>query len=149
MNTKHVKIADYINIAASAVCAVHCMLLPVLIGAVVSLNAAWITSQAFGGWMIAFTFIVGLYAIVQGTKSHKNCLPLLVFGVGLVGLIIGDIVLHNMVCEHAVKLGPRTVIVHMKGHPYHNYVTAVGGLFVMISHIANRLLCRKCCKTCN
>jgi len=142
------KTLDFTGGFASLLCALHCLALPFILAFLPAWGLAFVGSHTFGMYMLAFTAIVGLAAIVQGMREHKSCIPMVKFGIGLILLVVGEVVLHNMVCEQPIKLGHRTVMAHVKGHPYHSFVSAFGGFMVMIAHILNRYMCKRNCKTC-
>lgn len=142
------KTLDFTGGFTSLLCALHCLALPFVVALLPSLGLAWVGSHTFGMWMLAITAAIGLFAIVQGMREHKSCIPMVKFGIGLMFLVLGEIVLHNMVCEQPIKLGHRVVMAHVKGHPHHSFVSAFGGFMIVIAHIANRYMCVRNCKTC-
>jgi hypothetical protein len=143
-----IKALDITGGFTSLLCALHCLAIPFIIAILPSLGFAWLGSHAFGLWMLAITFTIGLFAIIQGFQEHRNCLPLVKLGIGLLCLVLGEIVLHEMICEQPIRLGQRVVMAHVKGHPWHSFVSAFGGFMVVFAHILNRILCKRTCKTC-
>jgi hypothetical protein len=79
---------DSLGIATSLVCAIHCMLLPLLFTSLPFFGINIIHNNVFEWAMIAIAFMVGIYALVHGyIKHHKNIMPVLFFGVGFMFLV--------------------------------------------------------------
>jgi uncharacterized membrane protein YoaK (UPF0700 family) len=84
---------DIVGIATSIACAVHCAVLPVMIGALPVFGVDVLENQTFEWAMIALAFVVGVYALVHGfRKHHRNSIPLKLFAVGFL-LLIGKQIL--------------------------------------------------------
>jgi purine-cytosine permease-like protein len=79
---------DGLGIATSLACAIHCMLLPILLTSLPLFGINIIHNLYFEWGMILFAFGVGVYALVHGYKTHhKNALPVFLFTVGFMLLI--------------------------------------------------------------
>src|SRR5687768_12783724 len=79
---------DMVGIATSIACAIHCALLPVLLGALPVFGIDIIENQAFEWGMIALAFVVGCYALVHGyVRHHRNKVPLYLFAAGFILLL--------------------------------------------------------------
>jgi hypothetical protein len=76
---------DHAGVTASLVCAAHCVLVALFLGvmpAAATLAAPWI-EWAFLGVSTA----IGIFALVPGYRRHRQPMPLVLFGVGLVLLV--------------------------------------------------------------
>lgn len=141
-------ILDYMSGIGSFACALHCILLPFVLAILPAMGLAWLGSEYFGGAMILFTIIFGLWAIYEGFKEHRKCWPLLWFGVGILLLLFSEFYLHDHVFRKEVAFGNTIRIVWGKGHPMHHYVSACGGFIIVIAHILNRFFCKGCHSNC-
>lgn len=115
---------DAIGIGASLVCAVHCVLLPVIfttftLFGIEILENTWLeaatllVSMGFGGW-----------AIWKGFKRiHRQKSVLIFFVIGLL-LMLGGNFLHATAYEIGLKI--------------------VGAILLITAHIKNRRSCRDC-----
>ena len=80
---------DIIGIATSIACAIHCALLPLLVGSLSFFGINIIHNLLFEWGMIAIAFVVGSYALFHGyIKHHRSFLPITIFAVGFVFLFI-------------------------------------------------------------
>ena len=79
---------DGLGIATSLACAVHCIVLPLLLTSLPLFGINIIHNIYFEWGMIILAFFVGVYALVHGYKTHhKNALPVLLFTAGFLLLI--------------------------------------------------------------
>jgi hypothetical protein len=84
--------SDFIGIGASAVCTIHCVLLPLLASSlpVAGINIVenfWIETG-----LIGIALIVGVFSFYKSCfKKHKNKKPLLLFAVGFAFLLTNQI----------------------------------------------------------
>ena len=53
-----------------------------------------------------------------------------------------------MIVKKEVKFGNTMRMISTKGHPAHHYVSALGGFIVVIAHVLNRYMCKKCSHMC-
>ena len=76
---------DLLGIATSVGCAIHCALLPLVASTLPVFGINIIHNSYFEWGMIWLAFVVGVYALVHGYKTHhKNTLPLILFLVGFI-----------------------------------------------------------------
>ena len=79
---------DGLGIATSLACAIHCIVLPLLLTSLPLFGINIIHNVFFEWAMILLAFIVGVYALVHGYKTHhKNMLPVFLFTAGFLLLI--------------------------------------------------------------
>ncbi len=111
---------DIVGILTSGVCALHCLLLPIIIS--LGLIDGYFTSAMHDVTEVLIvlgSFAMAFYSVHSGIKSHRNNTPYWFFGVGLMTLITG------------LSMGSHIAM-------------AIGGVLVAIAHVLNyRLLHRK------
>lgn len=118
-------IADWLGIAASSACAMHCILVPTLLVTGTVLPAFLLTDELFHVamlWMILPTAIV---AFGIGCWRHKDRWVLALGMIGLAGMVLSVAVLHDLVGE----VGERVV-------------TLLSAAFLVGAHVRNFQLCR-------
>ena len=76
---------DGLGIATSLLCAIHCLILPLLLTSLPIFGVNIVHNGVFEWGMIALAFSIGAYALLHGYKTHhKNVLPLLIFLIGFI-----------------------------------------------------------------
>ncbi|MGE5084799.1 MAG: MerC domain-containing protein [Bacillota bacterium] len=115
---------DKIGIFLSTLCAIHCLVTPLLVLALPVLGQAFEASWVH--WAMAFVIVpVGIFAFWSGYKHHHQRR---VFNLGIVGLFLvaaGSILPHEMV--------------EFWGH---DVVTILGSILLVVAHVLNRRACR-------
>lgn len=128
---------DHAGIAASMLCAIHCVALPLLAGGLTAggltaTGLAWLQNESVEWVIIASSLAIGLFGLLPGYRRvhrHKRCLGLFSFGV--LSILAGR-------------------IANAKSLPDTPFV--IGGAALIISaHAANRYLCARCghCRSSN
>lgn len=80
---------DALGIGTSILCAIHCALLPVLMGSLPVFGVNIIHNLAFEWTMIAIAFAVGSYSLFHGyIKHHRSLLPIVIFSIGFIFLLL-------------------------------------------------------------
>src|SRR4051794_21137262 len=80
---------DIMGIVTSIACAIHCVLLPVLVSSLPIFGINVIHNTVFEWGMIAIAFIVGSYALVHGyAKHHRSLVPVFIFAAGFMFLAL-------------------------------------------------------------
>lgn len=115
---------DKIGIFLSTLCAIHCLVTPLLVLALPVLGEAF--EATWVHWTMALVIVpVGVFAFWSGYKHHKQSK---VFGLGLAGLFLvtaGSVLPHEMVEFFEYDL-----------------VTIVGSILLVTAHILNRRACQ-------
>ncbi|MCH2209820.1 MAG: MerC domain-containing protein [Fuerstiella sp.] len=75
---------DFLGIAASLVCAVHCAAMPFLIAYLPALGLSFLADESFHQWMTVTCLLLALIAFVPGWRTHRRWLPGMTAGVGLI-----------------------------------------------------------------
>ena len=123
------KIADRIGIWTSSLCAVHCLLLPILLPVVPYVGASFFAQDWFEKTILTLSMIIGFWALLTGFyRYHRQLYP-------LYSLLLGGLIYWNK---------------DMFGHEYEPFTIATGAFLIIASHIVNYRLCRSCqsCQTC-
>lgn len=119
---------DTLGIGASLVCAIHCVLLPLIITALPLLGLEVLENENLEYALLVLSFLVGCAALWRGyLKHHRRALPLLLFAVGYAGLLAG----HFLMPEG-----------------WEPFVIAAGAGLIVWAHLQNIKACRSC-KVCN
>jgi hypothetical protein len=80
---------DALGITASLACAIHCAFLPLFFTSLPIFGVNVIDNTAFEIIMVVLAFIIGIYSLYHGFRTHHHTLvPLIVFSVGFVFLIL-------------------------------------------------------------
>ena len=85
-------------------CAIHCLLLPLLLVALPSLDVLNLQDEAFHFWMLAAVIPTSIYALTIGCKKHQRY-RLLSWGVsGLILMLIAVFFCHDIEGESSEKI---------------------------------------------
>ena len=116
-------VLDKIGIAATSLCAIHCLLLPFLLPVLPMMGASFIAQESFEDSVLALTMGLGVIALYSGYKRYHNRLfPFLFFAFG--GLI------YSQKDGFGVDIEP--------------YLVMLGASLVVLAHVSNMKLCRRC-----
>jgi hypothetical protein len=87
---------DALGIATSLACAIHCAILPLMLGTIPILGINIVNNEGFEYLMIFLALAIGAYSLWHGYKKHHHSLtPLLIFLTGI-GLLFAKQVWHTM-----------------------------------------------------
>jgi hypothetical protein len=119
---------DKVAIGFSAICALHCILLPVALIFLPALSTTFLGSEDFHKALLYFVVPSSAIALFLGCKMHgKN--HVYVYGaVGIGALLIASFFGHDLFGESGEKL-----------------LTLLGAGIVSLGHIRNQKLCAECC----
>lgn len=119
-------ITDKTAIFLSALCAIHCLVLPLLLVLLPSLTILSVDEELFHIWMLIAVVPTSLYALTMGCRKHKRY-SILAFGIlGLVMLAVTGFLGHDVLGE----AGEKVMILVSSG-------------IIALGHIRNHLLCKK------
>ena len=111
---------DALGIAASLACAIHCAILPLVLGTLPILGINIIDNVSFEYFMIFLAFGIGSYSLWHGYRKHHHRLtPLLVFSFGILLLIAKQI-----------------------WHDYQFWFLPLAVSLIIIAHLSNYKSCR-------
>lgn len=114
---------DRIGITATSLCALHCILLPVLLPALPLLGLSFLADHAWEHFFLFLTGVLGTCALFSGFKKyHKRLYPfyLLFLGIGI----------YWIKHDFSEQLQPLFII--------------VGASLIVAAHVINLKLCNSC-----
>lgn len=113
----------------TSLCALHCLLLPILIPLAPLIASNFVASEWFERIILSSSILIGFAALFIGFHQyHRQLYP-------IYSLVLGALIYWNK---------------HMFGEAYEPITIAVGALLIIAAHLANLRLCKKCktCETC-
>ena len=126
---------DRLAIALSGICAIHCVIFPVVAGFLPllattlhhgnTLHEFW-----FHQFILLFIFPVSVLALVAGYRCHKQLTPLLIGGLGLLILVFIAIFAGTLISNKIIP------------HQGETWLTVAGGFVHAIGHVLNVLATR-------
>ncbi|MDT0633780.1 MerC domain-containing protein [Spectribacter hydrogenoxidans] len=116
---------DGLAVAFSAICLVHCLMLPVAVTMMPVLGAT-LSHGAFHDLMLIVVLPTSLIAFGIGCHRHRSRGVAALGGLGLAMLIVAALAVDSVWGEHAERS-----------------ITMVGGLVLAAAHILNFRLCRR------
>lgn len=120
---------DRLGVWITSLCAIHCLLLPILLPLAPLIASSFVASAWFERVILSASILVGFAALFIGFhKYHRQLYP-------LYSLTLGGLIYWNK---------------HMFGEAYEPITIGVGALFIISAHLVNLRLCKKCkqCETC-
>ena len=140
---------DKLAISMAAVCAVHCLLMPLIIVLLPIVATSLFVHQDFHLWMLFLVIPTTTMAIGMGCRKHKDKWTAAISAIGL-SLLLSAVVYErqqfaalqstegcSVVCLHctgAVSEAPLRAAV---------WINVLGGLFLASAHVRNYRLCRQ------
>lgn len=94
----------------AALCAVHCLALPVLAGSSAFGSAALLEHPAIELGMLAFTGLIGYGTLGVSFRHHRSVLPLALLTLGLAGLVLGHETFSGHLATVSTLGGAATVV---------------------------------------
>ena len=133
-STEMQKIIDNLGITISAVCAIHCVFLPVIF---IIAPYSFLASHEFHEALIYFIIPSALVAFVLGCRKHGDKLVAIMGAIGILLLIIA-LSMHSIL--HAEQHSEEFLSI---------VITISGSVLLVYSHLRNRKLCMKEDYTCH
>lgn len=132
---------DFLAVGMAALCAVHCLLTPLLLILLPVLAASFWTRPDFHFWMIMLVLPTTVIAMALGFRRHKDKMVLITAAAGL-GLLAGSVVQESLAggCAECAGCVATTGPSLPAGS---TVVNVLGGLLLAGAHIRNFALCRK------
>lgn len=116
---------DSLAVAFSAICLVHCLLLPVAL-TLLPVFGVVLSHGAFHQLMLIVVLPVSVIALGIGCRRHRSGSVAVLGGLGLGLLIFAALALHTLWGQHLER-----------------NITIAGGLILAIAHVQNFLYCRR------
>lgn len=118
---------DRIGMILSSTCALHCVLMPFVVGYLTYLGHGWVASDSIEILLAGSVILVAIGSLLPSYLQHRNLMPIGLFTLGL-GLIVA---MRLAGFEDGIALG---------------VAMALGGTFIVLAHWQNHKLCA-CCHT--
>lgn len=122
-------ISDKTAIGISALCAIHCLFVPLAVLALPSLSGSFFVDEHFHQFLIYLVLPVSIIAMTLGCRKHSQYRVWALGGAGLVLLVAAAFVMHDLVGELGEQL-----------------MTVAGTFLIAGAHWQNYRLCRE--KSC-
>ena len=90
---------DTLAVSTSAICAIHCLTLPLLIGFFPALGATFVGQEAFHVWLLWLVIPLSIVALTLGCRTHKDIWVAMLGAAGLAILIIAAAFGHDLLGE--------------------------------------------------
>ncbi len=117
---------DKLAIGLSITCAVHCLVMPIILLLLPSIAVLQLNNEAFHLWMIVAVVPTSIYALFMGCRRHEHYRLLVIGSLGLAFLIL------------AVVLGEKTL-----GEFWEKALTLTGAVVIAFGHYQNFRLCQQ------
>lgn len=103
---------DALGIATTLACAIHCAVLPLILGSLPILGMNLVNNEGFEYFMIFLAFCIGTYSLWHGyRRHHHNVTPVMIFCAGI-GLLVAKQVWH----EFQYWLLPFAIVMIISAH---------------------------------
>jgi hypothetical protein len=114
---------DKLGIWISSLCALHCLLVPLLLPVAPLIASSFFAEQWFERSILSFSILVGFAALFVGFhKYHRQLYP-------LYSLALGGLIYWNK---------------DIFGHEFEPITIGIGALLIIVAHVTNLRLCKSC-----
>lgn len=118
---KLINLSDKAAITLSITCALHCILLPIILIILPSVSGYLIFDDShFHVWILYAVIPISIFAISLGYHHHRDSLTFIISAIGMSILIFGALFAHDLI-----------------GHEGEVAVTLLGSILIAISHLRN------------
>jgi hypothetical protein len=101
---------DNIGMTASALCAVHCAVVPVLITALPLMGLGFLADPWVEWWMIILALVIGISSLsLSYLNTHRRILPLIMLAAGFGVIITGHLLITGWLEAVIVPCGGLTI----------------------------------------
>ena len=114
---------DGAGMAVSAICAVHCVLMPLIVGSLAAAGTGWLRNEALEWLILISSIIIGLRALLPAIRHRhgkKRCLWL--FSGGIVSILLGRLVAGGSLPEIPFVIFGATLVI--SAHATNHYFCA-------------------------
>jgi len=117
---------DRTGMAASWLCAIHCLALPYAVSILPLVGLSFLLSETTERAFIGVSLLIaGLSLMPAYFRQHGNIRPLLIFTSGIGLIVVSHLLFDESILFKAIFL-------------------LIGGAFITTAHFVNRRLCRDC-----
>ena len=114
---------DRAGVWISSLCALHCLLLPILIPLIPLVASSFVAEVWFERTILSISILIGFWALFIGFyKYHRQIYP------------VYSLVLGGLIYWHK----------DIFGHEYEPFTIAVGAFLIIGAHLLNMKLCKAC-----
>lgn len=124
--SKHSSFLDKFAVSTSALCAIHCLFLPVIISVFPAIGSTAFGEESFHTWLLICVIPLSLVALTMGCKQHKSWLVAILGFIGISILIFAAAYGHELL-----------------GHDGERIATLMGVSTIALGHLLNYKLCRR------
>lgn len=117
---------DRSAVAASLLCLIHCLIVPLLLVSVPVISSTVLNDEAFHEVLLMFILPTSLIALFIGCRRHKDIVVLALGALGLLTLLGVAYFGHDLLGETGEKIA-----------------SVMGGITLGIAHLRNYALCRE------
>ena len=138
---------DSLAISMAVVCAVHCLLTPILLILFPILATTFWVQENFHLWMLLFVLPTTGFAMFLGCRKHKDAFVIGFSVLGLACLLavslyesffhLGQMLQHSSECVKCTQGGWKTYLSAT------TFANMLGGSFLAGAHVRNYRLCRR------
>ena len=121
-------IADALGVTGSVVCLIHCVGLPLLLLAGLAVPTFGLDDEQFHKLILFFVVPVAIVAFGMGWLRHHDRHVLLLGALGITGLVLAALVLHDIIGESGERI-----------------VTVIAAALMIGAHVRNYRLTRAAC----
>ena len=138
---------DSLAISISMICAVHCLLTPVLVVFLPIIATTFWVHEDFHMWMILFVVPTTSAAVFMGCRKHKDKAVLILSTIGLTFLV--SIAVYETMFHSNLALQEHAHCAQCAARSRGNFLAAstlvnvLGGILLASAHVRNYLLCRQ------
>lgn len=125
---------DKVGASASALCALHCALMPFVLSVLPILGLGFLADERAEWGLLLLSVILATSSLCVGYRSHRSRRPLAIASVGVTMLLIARLTHHQ---HHAWDGDVRDLFPGA-------FCAVIGGLSIAGAHWINRGLCRSC-----
>ena len=122
--TRSIPWVDHVAIGVSLLCLAHCLLTPILLIALPSINTTLMAGESVHLWLVYIVIPCSLFALGMGCKQHRHWSFIVIGLCGVSFLILGA-------CVDLIGLK----------HAWEKVFTVLGTLLIGFAHIRNFQMC--------
>jgi len=119
------QLLDGYAISGSAICAIHCLCLPLLLVTFPALGSTLFGQESFHKMLVWLVIPLSAASLLMGCKKHKDGATLLLGLVGMLTLIFTAAAGHALLGEY-----------------YERIATLAGASVLALAHVRNFMICR-------
>ena len=138
---------DSLAISMSVICAVHCLLTPLLLALLPIISTTFWVHENFHLWMVCLVVPTTATAVFMGCHKHKDKTVALLSLTGLAFIVSMALFQYSLHITHSLDAnGVCTSCTQQQAATFFNptiIFNSLGGLLLAVAHYRNYRLCRK------